>query len=300
MKKEELYEICSNISDANDLIIQLLPRMVELKGIDSHLFYKTCINNSSIINESNFYNIFLVFLNLCYLNSEYSKHRFYEIFNEFIEKDYIYSSEDFNKILNTIANLLVYPVSEVFDSIDEESDYYRLRLIEQYFLNFRRNNNDVENIYNHDFDMISTQFVELLTDLPNTEKVLTEDFNKTMLKRIKLFTQIVNDEKILSLNEIKYQSVIEVAVSITDLSELTKLKNRVKLLSNDMDNTEFSTVLEEYTNELNCNVIDLIYQKLNVEITECDGIEVFKQNPRLNDNERIEELRKILVPDEKY
>lgn len=299
MKKDELYEICANISDINDLVLEMLPKMIELKGIDSHLFYKTCIKNSNIITEENFYNTFLIFLNLCYLDDISSKQEFYKMFNEFIEKDYIYSSQNFNLILKTIANLLVYPVYEVFRDRGEESDYYKLKLIEQYFLIFRRNSNDYENTYKHDFDMISTQFIELLTDLPNTEEEITENFNDTMLKRVEIFTKIVNDEKNLTFDEIKYQSIVEIAVSIDDLSQLTKFKNRVKLLSNDMGDTEFSLLLEQYTTELNWNTIDLIYQKLNIEITECDGIEVVKQEPRLPDDEKINELKKLLLPDKK-
>lgn len=297
MRKDELYDLYSKLKDTEDLILQMLPKMVELKGIDSQLFYNICVKNSNIITEENFYNIFLIFLNICYLENTQSKQEFYAKLNLFLKKDYITCSEDFNFILKTIANLLNYPINEVFENHSDNTDYYKLKIIFYYFELFRRNYYDYDGLYKHDYEEITIQYIDLLTDLQNTEIGPTDDFDTILLNRIELFTKIVNDEKNLSLNPLKYQSIIEVAASINNLPSLLKFKNRVKLLTNDMDNIKFSEILEEYNEELNSNTIDLIYEKLGIEIEECDGIEKFVQKNKPIPELQSEILRRILIPE---
>lgn len=297
MNKNELYELYRTLNVSNEEITCILEKMIELKGIDSHLFYTTCINNSDVLTDDNFYNIFKIFLNLCYFNDISSKQKFCDIFDEFISKDYITSSENFNDILTTIEKILNFPIFNVIYTEREESDFYILELIKYYFDLLSRNKYDYENIYKHDFSFLSSKYYKLIIDLANTKITDTDDFNNSVLERVKLFVDIATNSRILNLDCAKYESVIEVATSINNLYELMKFKNRVKILSNNMSDLEFRKLIENYTSELNHNTIEIILDELEMEIKEGSNEEKELIESGLSLEKQDEMLRKILVND---
>lgn len=297
MNKNELYELYRTLNVSNEEITCVLEKMIELKGIDSHLFYITCINNSDVITDDNFYNIFKIFLNLCYFNDRSSKQKFCNIFDEFISKDYITSSESFVDILTTIEKILNFPIFNVIYIEREESDFYILELIKYYFDLLSRNQYDYENIYKHDFSFLSSKYYELIEDLANTEIIDTDDFNNSILERVKLFVDIATNSRIFNLDDTKYESVIEVATSINSLSELIRFKNKIKILSNDMSDFEFRKLIENYTSELNPNTIKIIFDELEMQIKKGTNgkKELIESDFSLEEQDEI--LRKILVND---
>lgn len=297
MSKNELYELYKTLNVSNEEITSTLETMMALKGIDSHLFYLTCINNSDVLTDDNFYDVFKVFLNLCYFNYIFSKQKFYDIFNEFIDKEYITSSEDFNDILTTIEKILNFPIFNVIYIRREESDFYILEFIKYYFELLYRNQNYYENIYKHDFSFLSQKYFDLIEDLANTKIIDKEDFNNSILERIKLFVDIATDNRIFNLNDTKYNSVIEVATSINNLSELMRFKNKIKILSNNMSDFEFRKLIESYTSELNSNTISIIFDELQIQIREDNNgkKELIESDFSLEEQDDI--LRKILAND---
>lgn len=297
MNKNELYELYRTLNVSNEEITCILEKMIELKGIDSHLFYTTCINNSDVLTDDNFYNIFKIFLNLCYFNDISSKQKFCDIFDEFISKDYITSSENFDDILTTIEKILNFPIFNVIYIKREESDFYVLELIKYYFDLISRNKYDYENIYKHDFSFLSSKYYELIKDLANTKITDTDDFNNSVLERVKLFVDIATNSRILNLDCAKYELVIEVATSINNLYELMKFKNRVKILFNNMSDLEFRKLIENYTSELNHNTIEIILDELEIEIKEGSNGEKELIESGLSLEKQDEMLRKILVND---
>lgn len=297
MNKNELYGLYKTLNVSNEEITSVLEKMVELKGIDAHLFYITCINNSDVLTDDNFYDIFNIFLNLCYFSDVSNKMLFCNIFNDFIGKDYINSSEDFNDILTTITIILSYPINDVIYIEDGDSDYYILSFIKNYISLLNRNQYDYSTLYKHDFSLISTNYYKLLIDLPNTEMTDFDDFNKSILRRVELFVDIATSSRIINLDDTKYESVIEVATSINNLSELTKFKNRIKILSNSIPDLEFRKLIDTYTSELNSNTIKIIFDELQIQIKENNNgqKELIESDFSLDKQDDI--LRKILVSD---
>lgn len=298
MKKSELYELYSALNVSNDEIISSLTDMLYLKGTESYLFYQMCINNSNIIDDDNFYSIFEIFLLLSNFNEEQSKEEFYNMFNKFISKDYIVSSEDFNDILSTVSNLIEFNITNVFNVDYEDADYYLLKIIEYYFNLLSRNQYEYEKVYEHDFHIISLDYMELIGDLRNTKVDYLDNYNDMLLKRIEMFINIANDDKILELNEEKYNSVLVVATSINDLSELSKFKNKAKMLSNNVSDIKFKELIEEHTDILNTNTIEIIFDKLGIQIKTNDMGEKTLIKSDLDIDEENDILKKVLVKSE--
>ena len=62
----------------------------------------------------------------------------------------------------------------------------------------------------------------------------------------------------------KYEAVLSCASYIRSSKELTNFLRRIKLLDKNITGNEFSRKIEEYTDEVSENTIELIYKNLRI------------------------------------
>ncbi len=297
MKKSELYEIIEKTNISEGAFIGMLKDIVELRGLNSNLFYNMCINNSDVIDDDNIDAIIRVFLVLCYLHNDFYKKDFAELLDELLQNNYIVSSDDFDNILDSISAIIDYPVTNVFDVDIDEADYVVFFLLKQYMNVFKKLKKFGYDLYKHDLSKISRKYMLLLDDLSNTTENLKESFMSNCMNRVSLFTEFITDDYIFNLDDDKYEAVLFVALSITDVNELSKFKNKIYKISNDIDIDSFRSIIDRYSEELNYNTINLITNTLDVNmIDDAYGNRIIKMKDDVNVKK---ELKKILSPYEK-
>ena len=293
MKKETLLKLILNTKNLKDSILLNLHSISELTEEESERFCDVCISNDEFFERETLEYILDLYYNLSFLQDDESKSEVIDIISELINNDYVKTSEDFNEILSTIGKILFLSTSEIIDCDIENEDYYKIYMIKKYTSLY--NNllcNDLVII--QDYELYSNKFIELLYDLKNTSTNNTEDFTDKCLSRIDGFVSIASDKEILNLDSEKYKYILSVALNIKEVKELYKFKGRVKKVSEEMSLDEFRWYLEQYTEFVNDNTIDLIFHELNLNINvkEDNTKELIKDSSKNED----EVLRKILSP----
>lgn len=140
---------------------------------------------------------------------------------------------DFNIILENIEYIMGTMFSKVFDVYDEEEEkYYISEIIIELSKGLSKSKDyDINKIYNHDLNVIFSRFFSVLEDLNNTKIPNGEYYNQTLIDRVKAFLDIIFSKEIYELDDYKYGVVLDMASTIEDINELSKLKKKIVFYS---------------------------------------------------------------------
>lgn len=294
MKKIELYELYKLPNLTKGALSSQLYNLFDLGNDEANLLFKICINNKNTINDNNFSKLVKIFEELSVFEFLDNKIEFCDMLNDFISKDYISSSESFCDILDFISELISYPINMILCVEPEQCEYYILEIIKFYFSMFDRDVNDYENIYSHNFDNLSEKYRLLLENLINTEVKFKETLEENIFNRIKIVTKIASDSKLIKLDEEKFNSIIDVAISITNMSELMRFKKALNFIPKDIPYSDFQKIVESYSSNLSYNTINLLLEQLKIDIDCTDS-----ENPSFTesniDNDKQDHIIKNIL-----
>ena len=294
MKKIELYELYNLPNLTKGALSSQLYNLFDLGNDEANLLFKICINNKNTINDNNFSKLVKIIEELSVFEFLDNKIEFCDMLNDFISKDYISSSESFCDILDFISELISYPINMILCVEPEQCEYYILEIIKSYFSMFDRDVNDRNNIHSHNFDNLSEKYRLLLENLINTEVKFKETLEENIFNRIKIVTKIASDSKLIKLNEEKFNSIIDVAISITNMSELMRFKKALNFIPKDIPYSDFQKIVESYSSNLSYNTINLLLEQLKIDIDCTDS-----ENPSFTesniDNDKQDHIIKNIL-----
>lgn len=104
----------------------------------------------------------------------------------------------------------------------------------------------------------------MLEDLNNTYYNEEEGLYMGYINRVNSYLKVIIDPEIYSMMPKKYETVLSCASYIRSSKELTNFLRRIKLLDKSITGNEFSRKIEEYTDEVSENTIELIYKNLGI------------------------------------
>ena len=104
----------------------------------------------------------------------------------------------------------------------------------------------------------------MLEDLNNTYYNEEEGLYMGYINRVNSYLKVIIDPEIYSMMPKEYEAVLSCASYIRSSKELTNFLRRIKLLDKSITSNEFSRKIEEYTDEVSENTIELIYKNLGI------------------------------------
>ena len=104
---------------------------------------------------------------------------------------------------------------------------------------------------------IFEKFFDLLEDLNNTNVPNGEYYNQTLIDRVKAFLDIIFSKEIYELDDYKYDVVLDMASTIEDINELSKLKKKIVFYSR-LTDEDFEVTLDNSVDTLTDTSIKLL------------------------------------------
>ena len=258
MKKSTVVKLYNEL-DNKEILKKGLPRIINVKGNAEDIFYDLCIKYNDILNSDilDFFISISTFISSLDDNLERKKllNSIYDIF----DNDYLVSNMDFNIILENIEYIMGTMFSKVFDVYDEDEEkYYISEIIIELSKGLSKSKDyDINKIYDHELKAIFEKFFDLLEDLNNTNVPKNEDYNKTLMDRVKAFLDIIFSKEIYELDDYKYDVVLDMASTIEDINELSKLKKKIVFYSR-LTDEDFEVTLDNSVDTLTDTSIKLL------------------------------------------
>lgn len=232
MKKSTVVKLYNEL-DNKEILKKGLPRMINVKGNAEYIFYDLCIKYNDILNSDILDHFISISIFLSSLDDNLERKRLLNSIYDIFDNDYLVSNMDFNIILENIEYIMGTMFSKVFDVYDEEEEkYYISEIIIELSKGLSKSKDyDINKIYNHDLDVIFSRFFSVLEDLNNTKISNGEYYNQTLIDRVKAFLDIIFSKEIYELDDYKYDVVLDMASTIEDINELSKLKKKIVFYS---------------------------------------------------------------------
>lgn len=263
MRKSTVIELYNKV-DNKDIIINSLPRMIDVKGKAEDIFYKLCIKYNDILDIDILDSFIAISTFTSSIGDSNMANKILNSINAIFDNDYLVSNLDFNIILENIQYIFCIEALTIFDVYDEEEEKYYISeiIIELSKALSKSKNYDINKIYNHDFNIIFSRFFYLLEDLNNTYIPNSDDFNKTLMDRIRLFLDIIFTKEIYELDDYKYNVVLDIASTIENNTELSKFKSKI-LFYGRLNNNDFVTTIDDSVDTLTDTSIKLLKEGKN-------------------------------------
>ncbi len=232
MKKSTVVKLYNEL-DNKEILKKGLPRMINVKGDAEDIFCDLCIKYNDILNSDILDHFISISIFLSSLDDNLERKRLLNSIYDIFDNDYLVSNMDFNIILENIEYIMGTMFSKVFDVYDEEEEkYYISEIIIELSKGLSKSKDyDINKIYNHDLNVIFSRFFSVLEDLNNTKIPNGEYYNQTLIDRVKAFLDIIFSKEIYELDDYKYGVVLDMASTIEDINELSKLKKKIVFYS---------------------------------------------------------------------
>lgn len=232
MKKSTVVKLYNEL-DNKEILKKGLPRIINIKGNAEYIFYDLCIKYNDILNSDILDHFISISIFLSSLDDNLERKRLLNSIYDIFDNDYLVSNMDFNIILENIEYIMGTMFSKVFDVYDEEEEkYYISAIIIELSKGLSKSKDyDINKIYNHDLNVIFSRFFSVLEDLNNTKIPNGEYYNQTLIDRVKAFLDIIFSKEIYELDDYKYDVVLDMASTIEDINELSKLKKKIVFYS---------------------------------------------------------------------
>ena len=232
MKKSTVVKLYNEL-DNKEILKKGLPRMINVKGDAEDIFCDLCIKYKDILNSDILDHFISISTFSSSIDDNLERKKLLNSIYNILDNDYLVSNMDFNIILENIVYIMGTMFSKVFDVYDEEEEkYYISEIIIELSKGLSKNKGyDINKIYDHELKVIFEKFFDLLEDLNNTNVPENEDYNKNLMDRIKMFLDIIFSKEIYELDDYKYNVVLDMASTIEDINELSKLKKKIVFYS---------------------------------------------------------------------
>lgn len=257
MKKSTVIKLYNEFED-KELIINSMPRMINIKGNAEDIFYKLSTSHKDIIDMDLLDDIIGMSVFASKIEDSVQRERLLNNIDDLFENDYITSRWDFNVILENILNIMSKNFEAGFDFYDEEEQRYYLSEIVNEIIKalFKTMYYDNDKLYIHDMNTIFKYLYSVLEDGENTA-IENDDINIDIMNRIKIFLDIVFNKDIYGMCEEKYSVILDIASTISDNNDLSKFKRKVLFFRN-LDIQEFIENIEDSVNILTDTSINLL------------------------------------------
>lgn len=258
MKKSTVLKLYNEL-DNKEILKKGLPRMINVKGDAENIFYDLCIKYNDILNSDILDHFISISIFSSSLEDNLERKKLLNSIYDIFDNDYLVSNMDFNVILENIQYIMGTMFSKVFDVYDEDEEkYYISEIIIELSKGLSKSKNyDINKIYNHDLNVIFSRFFSVLEDLNNTNVPKNEDYNKTLMDRVKAFLDIIFSKEIYELDDYKYDVVLDMASTIEDINELSKLKKKIVFYSR-LTDEDFEVTLDNSVDTLTGTSIKLL------------------------------------------
>ena len=232
MKKSTIVKLYNEL-DNKEILKKALPRMINVKGNAEDIFYDLCIKYNDILDSDILDHFISISIFSSSLEDNLERKKLLNSIYDIFDNDYLVSNMDFNIILENIEYIMGTMFSKVFDVYDEEEEkYYISEIIIELSKGLSKSKDyDINKIYNHDLDVVFSRFFSVLEDLNNTKIPNGEYYNQTLIDRVKAFLDIIFSKEIYELDDYKYDVVLDMASTIEDINELSKLKKKIVFYS---------------------------------------------------------------------
>ena len=232
MKKSTVVKLYNEL-DNKEILKKGLPRMINVKGDAEDIFYDLCIKYNDILNSDILDHFISISTFSSSLDDNLERKKLLNGIYNILDNDYLVSNMDFNIILENIEYIMGTMFSKVFDVYDEDEEkYYISEIIIELSKGLSKSKDyDINKIYNHDLNVIFSRFFSVLEDLNNTKIPNGEYYNQTLIDRVKAFLDIIFSKEIYELDDYKYGVVLDMASTIEDINELSKLKKKIVFYS---------------------------------------------------------------------
>ena len=258
MKKSTVVKLYNEL-DNKEILKKGLPRIINIKGNAEYIFYDLCIKYNDILNSDILDHFISISIFLSSLDDNLERKRLLNSIYDIFDNDYLVSNMDFNIILENIEYIMGTMFSKVFDVYDEEEEkYYISEIIIELSKGLSKSKDyDINKIYNHDLNVIFSRFFSVLEDLNNTKIPNGEYYNQTLIDRVKAFLDIIFSKEIYELDDYKYDVVLDMASTIEDINELSKLKKKI-VFYNRLTDEDFEVTLDDSVDTLTDTSIKLL------------------------------------------
>lgn len=258
MKKSTIVKLYNEL-DNKEILKKGLPRIINIKGNAEYIFYDLCIKYNDILNSDILDHFISISIFLSSLDDNLERKRLLNSIYDIFDNDYLVSNMDFNIILENIEYIMGTMFSKVFDVYDEEEEkYYISEIIIELSKGLSKSKDyDINKIYNHDLNVIFSRFFSVLEDLNNTKIPNGEYYNQTLIDRVKAFLDIIFSKEIYELDDYKYDVVLDMASTIEDINELSKLKKKIVFYSR-LTDEDFEVNLDNSVDTLTDTSIKLL------------------------------------------
>lgn len=297
MRKDRVYELYSKLDIDKDAILGSLPVIMYLNDIEEDMFYKLCINNKDKIDSD----IYDSIIKILYLMKDFyfisSKEQVYEILNEIFENDVLMSYDESSLLFDNMQRMFEYTLIDVFELTLSESEEYIVELMRKYVDIFKRISKfPVDKVYDHDYQFISDAYMEEVEFLCDTEVDTDEDLISNCMKKLDLFSNLLVDS--YELEPLKYRSTILTGEKFNNIHKLSRYVKSMRFVDKSLDVDSHMRVIENYSDELNSNTLDMIQKQLGIEIA-MDSSGKFNvirpKKSKVNHKKQDEILRNILI-----
>ena len=272
MKKDNLLLLYSKL---NDLSIKITANLKVLKDLSSDIeeeYISFCIKHNDVIDEEVFAKTLQLFDNIAYLIPYERKQEILLLLDELFDNDYVTSSEDFTDILESLITIINIPIGNIIDlstlyECDEyaSADDFIIEILKGYLNQFKSLKDlSYDKIYSQEISKINKSYFSMLEDLNNTYYNKEEGLYMGYINRVNSYLKVIRDPEVYSMMPKKYEAVLSCASYIRSSKELTNFLRRIKLLDKNITGNEFSRKIEEYTDEVSENTIELIYKNLGI------------------------------------
>lgn len=258
MKKSTVVKLYNKL-DNKEILKKALPRMINVKGNAEDIFYDLCIKYNDILDSDILDHFISISVFSSSLDDNLERKRLLNSIYDIFDNDYLVSNIDFNIILENIEYIMGTMFSPVFDVYDEDEEkYYISEIIIELSKGLSKSKDyDINKIYDHNLDVIFSRFFSVLEDLNNTNIPNDEYYNQTLMNRLKAFLDIIFSKEIYELDDYKYNVVLDMASTIEDINELSKLKKKIVFYSR-LNNEDFEVTLDDSVDILTDTSIKLL------------------------------------------
>ena len=258
MKKSTIVKLYNEL-DNKEILKKSLPRMINVKGNAEDIFYDLCIKYNDILDSDILDHFISISIFSSSLDDNLERKKLLNSIYDIFDNDYLVSNIDFNVILENIEYIMGTMFSPVFDVYDEDEEkYYISEIIIELSKGLSKSKDyDINKIYDHNLDVIFSRFFSVLEDLNNTKIPNGEYYNQTLMNRVKTFLDIIFSKEIYELDDYKYNVGLDMASTIEDINELSKLKKKIVFYSR-LNNEDFEVTLDDSVDILTDTSIKLL------------------------------------------
>lgn len=301
MKKDTIFKIYDLIGDTQ-MITNNLKEFLILDNHAGEILYELLDANKYIIDDENLKTFIEMTWSINTIDNVEYQRPLIENIKNMLQNDYICNDSNFKEVLGSINYLLNYEYWEDFNISENDDLYFYKTFMVENLLKIldSLSNVELDELYLHNTSFILDIYTKVLHDIKSTtSNNMDLSENDIRIRRVSYITNILSNKDVINLNNKKFNSVLKISSTISNIEKLKKFENII-LFNKLKQNCDFDRLLDEYADELNPITIDRINKKLGVEKKFDEDSESVLYYRKIYDDEREKNIvKKILKPEKK-